>query len=94
MAVVDANGKRDAWLVEVAMKYSAVGVLVEVYEVPLNATTPRPIPPEFVPPRTTGRIPVKSEVERSRDAEEETAPEVVRSIPFASQFKLSPMLMF
>lgn len=81
-------------MVEVAIKYSAVGVLVEMYDVPLNATTPKPIPVELVPPRMIGSVPVKSEVERSREAEEETAPPVVRRIPLVSQFKLSPMLMF
>lgn len=93
-AVVEARESWEAWLVEVAIKYSAVGVLVEMYDVPLNATTPKPIPVELVPPRMIGSVPVKSEVERSREAEEETAPPVVRRIPLVSQFKLSPMLMF
>ena len=47
----------------------------------------------LVPPRTMGRMPVKSEVERSSEAAEETAPEVTRSIPLASQLRLSALEM-
>ena len=87
-AVDEAYGNCDAFVVEVAMKYAAVGVLVAMYDVPLKATRPVPMAPAFVPPRATGSTPVKSEVERSSVAEEETAPAVVRRMPFASQFKL------
>ena len=93
IAVEDAYGSCDAFVVEVAMKYEAVGVLVAMYAVPLNATSPVPIAPAFVPPRATGSTPVKSEVERSREAEEETAPPVVRRIPFASQLRLREVEM-
>ena len=93
IAVEDAYGSCDAFVVEVAMKYEAVGVLVAIYAVPLNATSPVPIAPAFVPPRATGSTPVKSEVERSREAEEETAPPVVRRIPFASQLRLREVEM-
>ena len=93
IAVEDAYGSCDAFVVEVAMKYAAVGVLVAMYAVPLNATSPVPIAPAFVPPRATGSTPVKSEVERSREADEETAPPVVRRIPFASQLRLSDVEM-
>ena len=73
------------------MKYDAVGVLVAISRVPSKAMSAVPSAEALVPPLAIGRIPLTSAVREARP--EETTPEVVRRMPFASQFKLSAFEM-
>jgi hypothetical protein len=86
MAVEDANGKREAESVDVAIKYEATGVEDATKRVPSKARTLAEETVETpVPPLATGRMPDTS-VARLR-SEEEITPAVDLRTPVASDRK-------
>lgn len=83
IAVDDANGKRDASVVEVAWMVASVMVDEPTRRVPSKASGSVEKTDAFVPPFAIGRIPETSVVREAWP--EETTPEVVRRSPLESQ---------
>jgi hypothetical protein len=83
MAVEEANGKREASVVEVAWMVASVMVDEPTRRVPSKASGSVEKTEALVPPFAIGRIPETSVVREA--CPEETTPEVVRRSPLESQ---------